>query len=191
MIYMRKIETSKPFAFFLELLLVIFFFAISATIILQVYASAIQKNQFDHDRRKAMLFAQNVIEGNQDLSVIQKEYDQNFENEGNYFQVEIVESNEDFPHYTLCIWQDDQSLQREYAYKQAYYKADAKAKYICDEIMQLKDVEEISTQNQVDIQFGENIYSFQIEIRSNQVLEVQMDQDGNILEWMTKTKEEM
>lgn len=57
--------------------------------------------------------------------------------------------------------------------------------------MQLKDVEEISTQNQVDIQFEENIYSFQIEIRSNQVLEVQMDQDGNILEWMTKTKEEM
>ena len=88
-------------------------------------------------------------------------------------------------------WQDDQSLQREYAYKQAYYKADAKAKYICDEIMQLKDVEEISTQNQVDIQFEENIYSFQIEIRSNQVLEVQMDQDGNILEWMMKTKEEM
>ena len=79
-------------------------------------------------------------------------------------------------------WQDDQSLQREYAYKQAYYKADAKAKYICDEIMQLKDVEEISTQNQVDIQFEKNIYSF---------LEVQMDQDGNILEWMTKTKEEM
>lgn len=88
-------------------------------------------------------------------------------------------------------WQDDQSLQREYAYKQAYYKADAEAKYICDEIMQLKDVEEISTQNQVDIQFEKNIYSFQIEIRSNQVLEVQMDQNGNILEWMTKTKEEM
>mgnify|MGYP003205664422 FL=1 len=107
---MRKIETSKPFAFFLELLLVIFFFAISATIILQVYASAIQKNQFDHDRRKAMLFAQNVIEGNQDLNTIQKEYDQNFENEGNYFQVEIVESTEDFPHYALCIWQDEQLL---------------------------------------------------------------------------------
>lgn len=88
-------------------------------------------------------------------------------------------------------WQDDQSLQREYACKQAYYKADAKAKHICDEIMQLKDVEEISTQNQVDIQFEKNIYSFQIEIRSNQVLEVQMDQDGNILEWMMKTKEEM
>lgn len=91
----------------------------------------------------------------------------------------------------IRTWQDDQSLQREYAYKQAYYKADAKAKYICDEIMHSKDVEEISTQNQVDIQFEENIYSFQIEIRSNQVLEVQMDQDGNILEWMTKTKEEM
>lgn len=88
-------------------------------------------------------------------------------------------------------WQDDQSLQREYEYRQAYYKADAKAKYIRDEIMQLKDVEEISTQNQVDIQFEKNIYSFQIEIRSNQVLEVQMDQDGNILEWMMKTKEEM
>lgn len=88
-------------------------------------------------------------------------------------------------------WQDDQSLQREYEYRQAYYKADAKAKYIYDEIMQLKDVEEISTQNQVDIQFEKNIYSFQIEIRSNQVLEVQMDQDGNILEWMMKTKEEM
>ena len=43
-------------------------------------------------------------------------------------------------------WQDDQSLQREYEYRQAYYKADAKAKYICDEIMQLKDVEEISIQ---------------------------------------------
>lgn len=57
-----------------------------------------------------MLFAQNVIEGNQDLNTIQKEYDQNFEDEGDYFQVEVVESNEDFPHYTLCIWQDEQLL---------------------------------------------------------------------------------
>lgn len=107
---MRKIEASKPFAFFLELLLAIFFFAISSMIILQVYASAIQKNQLDDDKRKAMLFAQNVIEGEKDLQMIKTSYDKDFKEEGDYFQVEIEESNERFPHYILYIWKDKELL---------------------------------------------------------------------------------
>lgn len=89
------------------------------------------------------------------------------------------------------VWQDHQSLIREYEYKQAYYEADSKAKYICDEIMKTKDVEKISKQMQVAIEDNGNAYGFQLEIRSNQYLDVELDKNGNVLEWITKTKEEI
>lgn len=89
------------------------------------------------------------------------------------------------------VWQDHQSLIREYEYKQAYYEADSKAKYICDEIMKTKDVEKISKQMQVAIEDNGNAYSFQLEIRLNQYLDVELDKNGNVLEWITKTKEEI
>lgn len=89
------------------------------------------------------------------------------------------------------VWQDHQSLIREYEYKQAYYEADSKAKYICDEIMKTKDVEKISKQMQVAIEDNGNAYGFQLEIRSNQYLDVELDKNGNVLEWIIKTKEEI
>ena len=89
------------------------------------------------------------------------------------------------------VWQDHQSLIREYEYKQAYYEADSKAKYICDEIMKTKDVEKISKQMQVAIEDNGNAYSFQLEIRLNQYLDVELDKNGNVLEWITKTTEEI
>lgn len=89
------------------------------------------------------------------------------------------------------VWQDHQSLIREYEYKQAYYEADSKAKYIFDEIMKTKDVEKISKQMQVAIEDNGNAYSFQLEIRSSQYLDVELDKNGNVLEWITKTKEEI
>lgn len=88
------------------------------------------------------------------------------------------------------VWQDHQSLIREYEYKQAYYEADSKAKYISDEIMKTKDVEKISKQMQVAIEDNGNAYGFQLEIRSNQYLDVELDKNGNVLEWIIKTKEE-
>lgn len=88
------------------------------------------------------------------------------------------------------VWQDHQSLIREYEYKQAYYEADSKAKYICDEIMKTKDVEKISKQMQVAIKDNGNAYGFQLEIRSNQYLDVELDKNGNVLERIIKTKEE-
>lgn len=91
----------------------------------------------------------------------------------------------------VCVWQDHQSLIREYEYKQAYYEADSKAKYICDEIMKTKDVEKISKQMQVAIEDNGNAYSFQLEIRLNQYLDVELDKNGNVLEWITKAKEEI
>lgn len=89
------------------------------------------------------------------------------------------------------VWQDHQSLIREYEYKQDYYEADSKAKYICDEIMKTKDVEKISKQMQVAIEDNGNAYGFQLEIRSNQYLDVELDKNGNVLEWIIKTKEEI
>lgn len=89
------------------------------------------------------------------------------------------------------VWQDHQSLIREYEYKQAYYEADSKAKYICDEIMKTKDLEKISKQMQVAIEDNGNAYGFQLEIRSNQYLDVELDKNGNVLEWIIKTKEEI
>ncbi len=57
--------------------------------------------------------------------------------------------------------------------------------------MKTKDVEKISKQMQVAIEDNGNAYSFQLEIRSNQYLDVELDKNGNVLEWITKTKEEI
>ncbi|WP_415966956.1 hypothetical protein [Faecalitalea cylindroides] len=57
--------------------------------------------------------------------------------------------------------------------------------------MKTKDVEKISKQMQVAIEDNGNAYSFQLEIRSSQYLDVELDKNGNVLEWITKTKEEI
>lgn len=57
--------------------------------------------------------------------------------------------------------------------------------------MKTKDVEKISKQMQVAIEDNGNAYGFQLEIRSNQYLDVELDKNGNVLEWIIKTKEEI
>lgn len=110
---MRKIHSQKPFTFFLEFLLALVFFMISATILLQVYAGSMRLHQQDEDRRKAMLFAQNLIESDQDLSTYTQSFDQEFQNEGDYFQAQMIYKESPYPHYVLEI-RHDQAVLVEY-----------------------------------------------------------------------------
>ena len=54
--------TKKPFSFFLELLFVLFFFLITSTILIEIYAKMVQILQTDTYRQDAMVIAQNKIE---------------------------------------------------------------------------------------------------------------------------------
>ena len=53
--------TKKPFSFFLELLFVLFFFLITSTILIEIYAKMVQISQMDTYRQDAMVIAQNII----------------------------------------------------------------------------------------------------------------------------------
>ena len=54
--------TKKPFSFFLELLFVLFFFLITSTILIEIYAKMMQVSKEDTYRQEAMIIAQNEIE---------------------------------------------------------------------------------------------------------------------------------
>ena len=54
--------TNKPFSFFLELLFVLFFFLITSTILIEIYAKMMQVSKEDTYRQEAMIIAQNEIE---------------------------------------------------------------------------------------------------------------------------------
>lgn len=110
---MRKIHSQKPFTFFLEFLLALVFFMLSATILLQVYAGSMRLHQEDEDRRKAMLFAQNLMESGQDLSTYMHSFDQEFQKEGDYFQVQMICKESPYLHYVLEI-RHDQTILVEY-----------------------------------------------------------------------------
>ena len=53
---------KKPFSFFLELLFVLFFFLITSTILIEIYAKMMQVSKEDTYRQEAMIIAQNEIE---------------------------------------------------------------------------------------------------------------------------------
>ena len=79
--------TKKPFSFFLELLFVLFFFLITSTILIEIYAKMMQISQKDSYRQDAMIIAQNEIEGHADIGVYTKDVkilDYNYYQEGNH-----------------------------------------------------------------------------------------------------------
>ena len=54
--------TKKPFSFFLELLFVLFFFLITSTILIEIYAKMVHISQTDSFRQVAIVIAQIKIE---------------------------------------------------------------------------------------------------------------------------------
>ena len=74
--------TKKPFSFFLELLFVLFFFLITSTILIEIYAKMMQISQKDSYRQDAMIIAQNEI------GVYTKEMNDNT------YQIKITNINE-------------------------------------------------------------------------------------------------
>lgn len=80
--------TKKPFSFFLELLFVLFFFLITSTILIEIYAKMMQISQKDSYRQDAMIIAQNEIEGHADIGVYTKKMNDNT------YQIKITNINE-------------------------------------------------------------------------------------------------
>lgn len=69
--------TKKPFSFFLELLFVLFFFLISSTILIEIYAKMMKISLKDTYRQDAMIIAQNEIEGHADIGVYKEKMNEN------------------------------------------------------------------------------------------------------------------
>ena len=80
--------TKKPFSFFLELLFVLFFFLITSTILIEIYAKMVQISQMDTYCQDAMVIAQNKIETSASVG----EYSQ--EMNDNIYEISNVNRNE-------------------------------------------------------------------------------------------------
>lgn len=80
--------SKKPFSFFLELVLVLFFFLISSTILIQIYARMMQISNQDSYRQEAMVIAQNEIEAGTHKTNFQEK------RHGNVYTVKIKEIKE-------------------------------------------------------------------------------------------------
>lgn len=80
--------TKKPFSFFLELLFVLFFFLITSTILIEIYAKMMQISKLDSYRQDAMVLAQNEIEGQSDVGLYQKKM------HSNTYEVKITQVKE-------------------------------------------------------------------------------------------------
>ena len=69
--------TKKPFSFFLELLFVLFFFLITSTILIEIYAKMVKISQMDTYRQDAMVIAQNKIETSASVGEYSQEMNDN------------------------------------------------------------------------------------------------------------------
>ncbi len=94
--------TKKPFSFFLELLFVLFFFLITSTILIEIYAKMMQISQKDSYRQDAMIIAQNEIEGYADIGVYTKEMNDNT------YQIKITNINEN--EYRIRVYAKDMKI---------------------------------------------------------------------------------
>lgn len=94
--------TKKPFSFFLELLFVLFFFLITSTILIEIYAKMMQISQKDSYRQDAMIIAQNEIEGHADIGVCKKEMNDNT------YQIKITNINEN--EYRIRVYTKDMKI---------------------------------------------------------------------------------
>ena len=94
--------TKKPFSFFLELLFVLFFFLITSTILIEIYAKMMQISQKDSYRQDAMIIAQNEIEGQADIGVYKKEMNDNT------YQIKITNINEN--EYRIRVYTKDMKI---------------------------------------------------------------------------------
>ena len=99
--------TKKPFSFFLELLFVLFFFLITSTILIEIYAKMMQISQMDTYRQDAMVIAQN------ELSASVGEYSQ--EMNDNIYDVKI--SNVNRNEYRIRIYVKEKKV-LDYTYYQ-------------------------------------------------------------------------
>ena len=91
---MKRIDTSKPFAFFLEFLLVLFFFALSAMIVLRIYAQAQTMHTQDQQSLQALTAARNAIANPETLVPGTYGLDETMEKAGTVYQV-VIDQEED------------------------------------------------------------------------------------------------
>ena len=93
---------SAFFYKFLELLFVLFFFLITSTILIEIYAKMMQISQKDSYRQDAMIIAQNEIEGHADIGVYKKEMNDNT------YQIKITNINEN--EYRIRVYTKDMKI---------------------------------------------------------------------------------
>lgn len=94
---------SKPIAFFVEFLLVLFFFIVVSCFVVQAFFHAYQTHQNDQLKHEALLIAQNVAEtwdGQMD-SYIQDGFTISFEKEDVYVHVIVSSDDQEWIRLTM------------------------------------------------------------------------------------------
>lgn len=87
-------RSTKSISFLMEFIIVVFFFAISSSICVSVYAKAANMNTKANDKKTAILLAQNYIESYDENSKAYLTYDKNGKTTKQaYFTLRLQESN--------------------------------------------------------------------------------------------------
>ncbi len=94
--------TKRPFSFFLELLLVLFFFLICTTIFVEIYANMMSVSKNDTYVQDAMILASNEIENGTTEGDYEKTY------HGNAYRVLIRKEKED--EYQIRVYHDKKKV---------------------------------------------------------------------------------
>lgn len=83
-------RSTKSISFLMEFIIIVFFFAISSAICVNVYAQAESMNTEANDKKTALLLAQNYIESYDDQSKTFISYDENGnEDKQAYFTLQV------------------------------------------------------------------------------------------------------
>lgn len=105
---MKNIENSKPFSFFLEFLLVLFFFAISMMIVFRIYTQAALTHREDAQRLQALTYARTQIQNEDALVPGTYGLSEDMKKEGSFYQVVIKE--EDSGYGTFSVYKGETEL---------------------------------------------------------------------------------
>lgn len=115
-----KTKPMHSFSFLMEFLIILLFFALSATICVRLYSASYAMNSKANQEKLALEYAQNYIESNQAFEPKTFYVDKNFkEGKEKVYKVTIVYQAKENPHYVLTIRKASQKLLSLTFYKEA------------------------------------------------------------------------
>lgn len=113
------IKSRYRFSFLLEMLVSIFFFILSATLCIQLYAKACQLNTEANEKKKLLEYAQDYIENTDDYEVKDYYLDQDFQEKKKGCYHVMISYSKEKKVYQIKVNKKDTELLKLSFYKEA------------------------------------------------------------------------